>query len=137
MTMAVFIDTGAFLALYDADDSYHQKSQELIKSALMGTLGRLYTSDYIIDEAITTLLVRTKKHATAVELGKYLIDSPRIAKLTVDKDTFSASWAKFRSLKDKGLSFTDCTSLALAEKHHIKQIMSFDCGFDGLIQRIC
>jgi hypothetical protein len=31
----------------------------------------------------------------------------------------------------------DCTSLALIEKDRIKQIMSFDCDFDGLVLRVC
>jgi uncharacterized protein len=135
--MAIFIDTGLFLALYDADDICHQRSKELFKRALIGNLGRLYTSDYIIDEAITTLMVRTKQHDTAVELGKYLIESPRITRLTVDSDVFADAWIKFQNLKDKFLSFTDCTTLALAQKHQIKQVMSFDHSFDGLTERIC
>ncbi|MGA3059765.1 MAG: type II toxin-antitoxin system VapC family toxin [Candidatus Bathyarchaeia archaeon] len=135
--MAVFIDTGIFVALHNADDHYHQRSKELIKNALTGNLGRIYTSDYIIDEAITTALVRTKKHDIAVDLGTYIIESPRIIKLVIDQDTFKAAWTKFKAYEDKGLSFTDCTSIALTEKHGIKQIMSFDCEFDGLTQRIC
>ena len=134
--MAVFIDTGLFLALYDAEDTYHKRSQELFKNALAGKLGRLYTSDYIIDEAITIVLVRTKQHNMAVELGKYLMESPRITRLTVDNDAFTDAWTKFQNLKDKNLSFTDCTTLALTDKYHIKQLMSYDHGFDGLTQRI-
>jgi uncharacterized protein len=135
--MAVFIDTGLFLALYNVEDAYHKRSLELFKSALNGELGRLYTSDYIIDEALTILVVRTKQHKIAVELGKYLIESPRITRLTVDSDTFAEAWAKFQNVKDSFLSFTDCTSLALAKKHGIKQLMSFDRGFDGSTERIC
>ena len=134
--MAVFIDTGLFLALYDVDDAYHKRSKELFTDALSGRLGRIYTSDYIIDEALTILMVRTKQHDIAVELGKYLIQSPRITRLTVDSDVFADAWARFQSLKDKFLSFTDCTSLALAEKYRIQQLMSFDHGFDGLTKRI-
>ena len=134
--MAVFIDTGLFLALYDIDDAFHKRSKELFKNALTGKLGRLYTSDYIIDETLTTVLVRTKQHNIAVELGKYLMESPRITKLTVDNDAFLDAWAKFQTLKDKNLSFTDCTTLALTEKYRIKQLMSFDHGFDGLTERI-
>ena len=37
--MAVFVDTGAFLALYDVDDRYHQRSKELMKVALAGNSG--------------------------------------------------------------------------------------------------
>lgn len=134
--MGVFIDTGIFIALHNADDQHHQRSKELIKNALKGNLGRIYTSDYIIDEAVTTALARTRKHDIAVDLGTYIIESPRIIKLTVDQDTFKTAWIKFKTLEDKGLSFTDCTSIALTEKHGIKHIMSFDCGFDGLAQRI-
>lgn len=134
--MAVFIDTGIFVALHNADDQYHQRSKELMKNALKGTLGRIFTSDYIIDEAVTTALARTRKHDIAVDLGTYIIESPRIIKLTIDQDTFNVAWTKFKTLEDKGLSFTDCTSVALIEKRGINRIMSFDCGFDGLTQRI-
>jgi predicted nucleic acid-binding protein len=135
--MAVFIDTGPFLALYDAEDVHHKRSKELIKGALTGTFGRLYTSNYIIDEALTVILVRTKQHQQAVELGKYLIESPRITRLNVDDDVFESAWRKFQNFKDKALSFTDCTSLALVEKYEVNQIMSFDRGFDGLTKRLC
>ena len=81
-------------------------------------------------------MVRTKQHNLAAELGKYLIESPRITKLTVDGDVFTEAWRIFQSLNDKFLSFTDCTSLALLEKHRLNQIMSFDHGFDGLTKRI-
>jgi predicted nucleic acid-binding protein len=135
--MAVFIDTGIFVALRNADDELHGRGKELMKRALKSDFGRIFTSDYIIGEAITTALVRTKKHDLAVDLGEYIIESPRISKLWVDEECFEKAWQKFKALKDKPLSFTDCTSLELIEKNGIKQIMSFDCGFDGLVPRIC
>ena len=135
--MAVFVDTGIFVALRNADDDFHARSKELMKRALKGEFGRLYTSDYVVDEAITTALVRTKRHELAIDLGKYIIESPRITKVWVGEDSFNESWLKFGVLKDKPLSFTDCTSIALIEKSGMKQIMSFDCGFDGLVSRIC
>jgi hypothetical protein len=134
--LAVFIDTGVFVALRNADDELHIRSKQLIKKALKGEFGRVYTSDYVIDEAVTTALVRTRRHDLAVDIGKYIIESPRITKLWTAEDAFGVSWQKFKTFKDKPLSFTDCVSLALMEKNHIKQIISFDSGFDGLIQRV-
>ena len=134
--MAVFIDTGVFVALRNADDELHIRSKQLTKKALKGEFGRVYTSDYVIDEAITTALVRTRRHDLAVDIGKYIIESPRITKLWTTKDTFDMAWQKFKTFKDQPLSFSDCVSLALTEKNRIKQIISFDSGFDGLIQRI-
>jgi len=135
-SLAVFIDTGVFVALRNADDELHMRSEQLIKKALKGEFGRVYTSDYVIDEAVTTALVRTRRHDLAVDIGKYIIESPRITKLWTAEDAFDVSWQKFKTFKDKPLSFTDCVSLALMEKNRIKQIMSFDSGFDGLIQRV-
>ena len=135
--MAVFVDTGIFVALHNADDEFHSRSKELMKQALKSDFGRIFTSDYVIDEAITTALVRTKKHDLALDLGRFIITSPRIAKLWVGEDSFRAAWKKFSVFKDKPLSFTDCTSIALIEMRRIKQIMSFDSGFDGLVPRIC
>ena len=135
--MAVFIDTGIFVALHNADDQHHQRSKELMIAALKGNWGRTYTSDYIIDEAVTTALARTRRHDIAVDVGSYIMDSPRFIKIAIDNEIFNEAWIKFKTFKDKGLSFTDCTSLALTQKQGIKQILSFDCGFDGLMQRLC
>jgi len=134
--LAVFVDTGVFVALRNADDELHVRSKQLMKKALKGEFGRVCTSDYVIDEAIKTALVRTRRHDLAVDMGKYIIESPRITKLWTTKDAFDAAWRKFKIFKDQPLSFSDCVSLALMEKTRIKQIVSFDSGFDGLVQRI-
>jgi predicted nucleic acid-binding protein len=135
--MAIFIDTGVFIAVRNADDLFHERGRELMRNALRGEFGRLYTSDYIIDEAITTALMRTKRHDLAVDIGKYIIESPRIVKLWTTREIFEGAWQRFQSIKDKHLSFTDCVTLThMEEKNRIKQILSFDSGFDGLTERI-
>jgi len=134
--MTIFIDTGIFIALRNADDEKHQRSKELMMKALKADYGRIYTSDYIIDEAVTAALVRTRRHDLALDIGKYIIESPRITKLWTTKEIFELAWQKFKILKDKPLSFTDCTTLAHIQKNQINQILSFDSDFDGLLQRV-
>lgn len=134
--MAIFIDTGVFVALRNADDELHMRSKEQMKKALKAEYGRIYTSDYVIDEAVTTALVRTRRHDLAIDVGKYIIESQRFTKLWTTKETFDLAWEKFKIFKDKPLSFTDCVTLTHMEKNHIKQIISFDSGIDGLAQRI-
>jgi predicted nucleic acid-binding protein len=134
--MAVFIDTGIFVALRNADDELHTRSKELMKKTLKAEFGRIYTSDYVVDEAITTALVRTRRHDLATDIGKYIIESPRITKLWTTENIFENAWRKLKTLRDKPLSFTDCITLAQAETNNIKQVLSFDSGFDGLIHRI-
>jgi predicted nucleic acid-binding protein len=81
-------------------------------------------------------LARTKRLELATDIWEFILGSPRIVKLRVSEDIFQAAWGKFRSLGNRPLSFTDCTSLALMEKNGIESIASFDPGFDGLVKRI-
>ena len=136
-TMAVFVDTCIFVAVRNRKDKNHQRATELMRTALKAEFGIVRTSDYVLDEAVTTALARTRNHQIAVNTGKYILDSPRIERLSVSQEDFALAWAKFQSLRDRPLSFTDCTSLALMERHGIKRILSFDSHFDGLAERLC
>jgi len=49
----------------------------------------MLTSDYIVDESVTLALVRTRNVQIAVNVGKFIIDSPRIEKLIVGSDEFN------------------------------------------------
>ncbi len=134
--MAIFIDTGVFVAARNKNDVNYTRAKELFKSVLKGDFGRIFTSDYIIDEAVTLALVRTRNHQIAVNTGKFILESPRIEKLTVSPDECNESWKTFLKLGKKFLSFTDCTSLVLAKNHGITRVMSFDSHFDGLAERV-
>jgi len=107
-----------------------------MKRALTAEFGVIYTSDYVIDEAVTTALARTRNHQIAVNTGRYILDSERIEKLAISGEDFKLAWSKFQTIKDRFLSFTDCTSLALMERCGIERIMSFDSHFDGVAQRL-
>lgn len=134
--MAVFVDTGIFVAVRNKRDKNHPRARQLMEKALRGEYGGIYTSDYIADEAITTALARTRSHQIAINTGRYIIESPRIEKMFVTTEDFQMAWQKFQRLKQKLLSFTDCTSLLLMERHGIQRMMSFDSDFDGLVTRI-
>ena len=134
--MAVFIDTGIFVAANNKSDKNYSRARDLMKEALEGKYGIVYTSDYVIDEAITTALARTRDHRIAMNTGSFIIDSPRIQKIYTDSDDFVAAWEKFQKFGKKPMSFTDCISLAHVDHRKIERIMSFDSEFDGLALRI-
>ena len=134
--MSVFVDTGIFIALRNAADRNHRGGKELMRRALKGEFGAVYTSDYVMDEAITTALARTRKLELAIDVGEYILRSPRIRKLWVSEEIFESAWRKFKSHRRGQMSFTDFTSLVLMEENGIKDIMSFDSGFDGLVSRL-
>lgn len=134
--MAVFVDTGIFVAVRNKKDRNHERARELLKRSLKAEFGIIHTSDYVVDEAVTTALARTRNHQIAVNTGKYILSSPRINLLQASREDFNQAWSKFQKMRDKFLSFTDCVSLALMEGHGIDRIMSFDSGFDGLAERL-
>ena len=63
--MRVFLDTGAFLALADADDDYHAAATSVFPT-LLRSRARLLTSNFVLSETYT--LVRSKVgHRAAVD----------------------------------------------------------------------
>jgi len=47
-----------------------------------------------------------------VDVGRYINESPRIFKLWTTKDVFELAWERFKTFKDRPMSFSDCVSLA-------------------------
>ena len=134
--MAIFLDTGIFVAVRNVRDADHGRAAGLFESALRGEFGTVYTSDYVVDEAVTTSYSRTGNFGLAVGVGRLALDSPRVEKLFTGPEEFQSSWEKFQGLGKKPLSFTDCVSLVHMERHGLDKIMSFDSGFDGLATRV-
>ncbi len=140
--MPAFIDSGMFVAAYNTRDSNHKSAQEIIKAAIDGRHGPLYTSDYVFDEAVTLMLARTKNPKHALGLGLFILGDPSkqaesfAQMISVDEDAFKESWSLFRKYAARGLSFTDCTILALMKRENIDTLLSFDRSFDGIVQRV-
>ncbi len=93
---------------------------------------KLYTSDYVLDEAVTGCRRRTGSHKLAVELGTMIFSSESIALLKVDADVLGESWNLFRQRREISLSFTDCTSAVLARQRGIADIFTYDSDFRAL-----
>jgi predicted nucleic acid-binding protein len=130
--MKLFIDSGPFIARHNLDDEHHAKAVEVFSKIASGELPytKLYCSDYIVDEAVTTCRMRTRSHKAAVELGEAILTSKSIVVLKVDENVFREAWKLFKDFKELELSLTDCTSIILARKHGIFEVFSFDKEFD-------
>lgn len=139
---SVFIDTSIFVSLANRRDQDHKRCVGLIDRIRNGEFGQPYTSDYVLDEALTVSLVRTRRIDLAVSTGKIILGSvedsiPAIAKLIrVDERIFSNSWSSFKGGKYKGLSFTDHTILSQMKEFGIDTLVSLDGGFEGLVRRV-
>lgn len=133
--MTVFIDTGVFVAYRNKRDSYNKIADTLIRDALKGEYGQLYTSDYIYDESVTLALVRTKNPDVVKDVSDTIL-SPRIEMIFVGEALFENAIKIFMKYFDRNISFTDATSIAVMGEYNIDHILSFDSHFDGIVERI-
>lgn len=126
--MRLFLDTGPIVAYYNKRDRDHPTAlrsfQKTYEKRTLYT--KLYTSDYVLDEAITTCRARTRNHKLSVQLGTDLFSSKTIILLRVDEDALQQSWDLYKERSDVELSFTDCTIASLAKRHGITTIFTYD-----------
>jgi len=137
--MSVFVDTGVFVAFHNTRDVNHGRAVEIVREIVEGGLGTAYASDYIFDEAVTVALVRTGRPEIALSVGGMILGeftAPFLVILRVDGEIFDEAWRLFPRHAERGLSFTDCTSIALIKARGIESIVSFDGDFDGIMPRL-
>ena len=63
--LEILLDSAGFLALWDAGDEHHQRAIRL-QAHLARRHRRFVTTEYVVDETVTLLLVR-HSHAAAVD----------------------------------------------------------------------
>lgn len=124
----VFIDTSGWVALFIANDQYHEKAVSIIKD-LKKIKAQLFTSDYIIDETVTTILGRSN-HKQSVLAGEYIINSKILQIITVYAEYFQPAWKRYKHYKDKEFSLTDVTSFTIMKTLNIHKSFTFDRDFE-------
>jgi hypothetical protein len=123
----IFIDSGAFLARYIERDQYHAGATEHWQK-LQTDRRRCFTSNFVLDETIT-LLARRTTYEFAAERARNLYESHELSILRPDGDDEDAALDLFEKYADQSVSFTDCVSFALMERHNIRTAFSFDHHF--------
>ncbi len=123
----VFVDSSAWIALALRDDEHHE-----VAAALMNTLRddrrKLVTSSDVFDEAITALRA-WGGHALAVRVGRDLRASRHARIVSVTDDLREAAWKRFVRTPEPPVSHTDCTSMAVMDDLHLRQVFTFDSDF--------
>ena len=128
--MRLFLDTSAFAAIEDLDDANHMRAVEFREKIRQGKtpFRTLYTSNYIVDEALTLLRFHCG-HRVAVTFRKSLETSKLVRVLWVTEVLERAAWDIFEKRSDNEYSFTDCTSFALMNEEAIRNAFTFDEHF--------
>ena len=123
----VFMDSAGFLALWDAADEHHAAATRL-QAALAGKHRRFPTTEYIVDETVTLLLVR-HSHAAAVDFLDTIERSESLHLEWIGPERFHAAGALFRKHADKEWPFTDCVSFATMRELHVRDAFTTDHHF--------
>ena len=138
--MSVFIDTGVFFAQHDEAAARHETATTAMQAVLEGRFGKPYTSDYVVDEAITLTRKRTGNYEDARAIGQRILGRgnypDRIELMTVTPDLFENTLDTFAMYSDHSLSFTDASTITVVERNDLDGVLSFDDDFDGLVERI-
>ncbi len=123
----IFLDTSFLVSFYNVRDYNHAKAATIMREILAGRHGSPIISDYVFDECATVIFARLKSLQKTVSV----CDDVRklAAMIRVDEASFDLAWEKFSAQSQTALSFTDCTSIAIAERHGLANIATFDAGF--------
>lgn len=123
--MRIFIDTSAFYALLDRDDSNNQKATK-VWTYLLGAEYTLVTSNYILVE--TFALMQNRLGLAAVR-GFQEDILPLITLEFVSPEMHRSGIAALLSASRRSLSLVDCVSFELMRSSGIKSVFAFDNHF--------
>ena len=128
--MKLFVDTGAFIALTDADDENHKAAAAFYRNAKeKGT--RFVTTNFVVCETMNYLRARIS-HRIAVLFLENLKKSGFIEIVTVTPPIEDAAFTIFKRYSDKDFSFTDCTSFSIMRPLKLKSAFAFDKHFEQM-----
>jgi len=119
----IFVDSSAWYALVNARDKNHLAAKRFLEAS-----HRLLTTNFVIDETITLVLVR-KGYQAAVDPGEQLWSEEQARIVWLSRADQRAAWRLFKRYSDKRFSFTDCTSFVVMERLGLTQAFAFDEHF--------
>ena len=122
----IYIDTGAFIARYIANDQFHVQATSQWTNSRNS---KLYTSNVVIDETLT-LLSRRAGGEFANKKGHSIYASPLFTILRPDKKDEIAALEYLLKYADQSISYTDCISFTLMQKFRIETVFGFDKHFE-------
>ena len=126
MNERMIIDTSALYAVVDSRDPNHFLAASFLRS--FGKRGVFLLSNHVFDETMTLVKMRLGV-SVALQLGIRLRNSRHIEMIIFGQREEMATWHLFSRYTDKGWSYTDCASLALARQLDVPQAFAFDHHF--------
>ena len=124
---AVFVDTGAWVALRYRRDSWHTRACALLRR-LRRERRELVTTDLVLAETVTLLKARgAVDHALAI--GDALLSGQVGRLVEIGAAARRRAWHLFRRYRALPVGYVDCTSFAVMEEEGLRVVFGFDDDF--------
>jgi predicted nucleic acid-binding protein len=123
----IFVDTSAWIALVDKDDSHHKEAASSYPS-LLKNHRNLITSNCVIAETYIIIL-NELGHKLAIDFLEKLKASPRILKIYSNEDIEAEAEPILVKYSDQDFSYTDAVSFVIMKRQKIRKAFSFDKHF--------
>jgi predicted nucleic acid-binding protein len=127
MARDLFVDTGAWVALADEDDQFHERA-ESVYPGLLRDHQRLVTTNLVLAESYIILRLALG-HAAAMAFLDNLRASPRIERAYITADVETDAVDILRRYRDQTFSLTDASSFALMHRRGMPAAFAFDAHF--------
>lgn len=129
----ILIDTGVLAAFANEKDENHDRAIPLLDSIMQKKFGTPIITDYVLDEVVTLLYIRTKRPDISLEIGTKIIEEKFGKYFKISNEVVEKTWESYKMLIFKGLSFTDCSLIEFGKSISCDTIATFDGGFKGLM----
>lgn len=124
---SIFVDTAAWIAAADSADISGPSVRDA-RDQWLSEGGILVTTDYVVDETLTTIRFRLGLDA-AEAWWRQLEGSTRLRIESVGETRRERARSLFFGYRDKDFSFTDCCSFVVMRELRIRRVMTLDHHF--------
>ncbi len=123
----LFVDSSAWIALADKDDSHHKEAASSYPS-IFKNHKTLLTSNLVIAETYIVLL-NELGHKAAIEFLERIKASPRILKICSNENIETEAEGILGKYIDQNFSYADAVSFVIMKNQKIRKAFCFDKHF--------
>ena len=139
--MGIFLDTGFYYALLSKKDKNYKRAHAILKEVAEGLYGRICTSNFVFDESMTLINVRTNGHRTDLleKMSSLFLGTESIAEMVAVENQWLQEIVYLQikiTKKGNAISFTDCSNIILCQRRLLTKIVSFDSHYNGFLTPI-
>jgi predicted nucleic acid-binding protein len=124
----LFIDTGAWLAVIDSKDQYHESAREFYNRVIRE--GFLFVTTNLVIAETYTIACRRLGHRTAIRFLDLIEASHRLAEVWSTPELEVVAAGTLRSYDEQDFSYVDAVSFAVMDAQQLQTAFTFDRHFD-------